>query len=63
VLSDHADWPALNECIKETGSQRIFTTHGYTDIFARWLIEQGYDARAVSTEFIGEDMDAVDNIE
>ena len=57
VLSDHADWPALNESIKDTGAEKIFTTHGYSEIFARWLVEQGYDAAAVKTEYTGENID------
>lgn len=54
VLSDHADWEGLNQAIKATGAERIFVTHGYTDIFKRWLLDQGYDAHIVKTEFGGE---------
>lgn len=54
VLSDHADWEGLNEAIALTGAQRIFVTHGYTDIFRKWLEEQGYDAHIVATEYEGE---------
>ncbi|MGP6086658.1 ligase-associated DNA damage response exonuclease [Antarctobacter jejuensis] len=55
VLSDHADWPGLQEAIAATGAETIYATHGYTDIFARWLRDQGYDAHVVPTEFGGED--------
>ncbi len=54
VLSDHADWDGLNKTIKATGAEHIYVTHGYTDIFKRWLIEQGYDAHEVQTEYTGE---------
>lgn len=54
VLSDHADWEGLNQTIRATGAERIYVTHGYTDIFRRWLIEQGYDAHEVQTEYTGE---------
>lgn len=54
VLSDHADWEGLNEAIKATGATQIFVTHGYTGIFKKWLIEQGYNALEVSTEYEGE---------
>lgn len=54
VVSDHADWDGLNQVIKETGAENIYTTHGYTDIFARWLSEQGYNAQLVQTEFNGD---------
>ena len=46
VLSDHADWNGLNETIKATGCERVIVTHGYTEIFAKWLREQGYDAQS-----------------
>jgi len=55
VLSDHADWPELHEAIRQTGAERIFATHGYTEIFARWLNTQGYQAEVVPTEFGGEE--------
>ncbi len=54
VLSDHVDWDDLNTAIRETGAQRIFVTHGYTEIFAQWLREIGYDAQEVKTKFEGE---------
>lgn len=54
VLSDHADWPGLQQAIRETGAEKIFVTHGYTDIFARWLNSCGLDTGIVSTEFGGE---------
>ncbi len=55
VMSDHADWQGLNQAIRETGAERIFVTHGYTNVFRRHLEEQGYDAGIVQTEFGGED--------
>ncbi len=54
VLSDHADWEGLNEAIKGTGAETIYVTHGYTNIFSRWLREQGYEAIEVKTEYEGE---------
>ncbi len=54
VLSDHADWNDLNKAILATGAERIFVTHGYTEIFAQWLRERGLDAREVKTKFEGE---------
>ncbi|MBN9887344.1 ligase-associated DNA damage response exonuclease [Salipiger abyssi] len=55
VLSDHADWGDLHSAIRETGAEKIFVTHGYTEIFSRWLATQGYDAQVVPTEFGGEE--------
>lgn len=54
VLSDHADWTGLLSTIRETGAQRIYVTHGYSDIFTRYLCEQGYEARQVETRFSAE---------
>ena len=51
VISDHADWPGLMQAIRETGAENIYPTHGYTDIFARWLNSEGYNAQVVPTEF------------
>ncbi|MGB0660685.1 MAG: ligase-associated DNA damage response exonuclease [Mangrovicoccus sp.] len=58
VVSDHADWPGLNEAIAATGAERVFVTHGYTSVFRQWLESQGYDAHVVSTEYNGESLDA-----
>lgn len=58
VLSDHADWDGLLSAIEATGCERVITTHGYTDIFAQYLREQGLDARTERTEFEGERIDS-----
>lgn len=57
VISDHADWDGLNRAIRETGAENIYVTHGYTDIFTRWLNDQGYNAAVVPTEYEGESLD------
>ncbi len=57
VMSDHADWDGLNQAIKETGAESVYVTHGYTDIFTRWLSTQGLNAQVVPTEFEGETLD------
>ena len=54
AFSDHADWPALNAAVEAANPQRVWVTHGYSDEFARWLVEQGRDAIAVETRFAGE---------
>lgn len=58
VLSDHADWPGLNEAIRATGAARVFVTHGYTAPFRHWLETQGYDAGIVETSFTGDEAEA-----
>ncbi len=55
AVSDHADWPGLNQAIRETGANRVFVTHGYTAPFRRWLEDQGYDAGIVATDYTGDD--------
>jgi len=54
VLSDHADWNNLNYAIKESGASNIYVTHGFTKQYAKYLIEQGYNAIPVSSKYIGE---------
>lgn len=60
VISDHADWTGLLWAIKQTGAENIYVTHGYTDIFARYLNEAGWNAKVVPTQFEGESLDAGD---
>lgn len=55
VLSDHADWVGLNSAIKATGAERVILTHGYTEIFAKWLAEQGYRTDIEQTAFATDD--------
>lgn len=46
VLSDHADWPGLLSAVEATGAEHVYTMHGYTETFARYLREQqGIDAK------------------
>jgi putative mRNA 3-end processing factor len=58
VLSDHADWPGLLSAIRATGAERVWVTHGYTAVVARWLQENGLDAQPLQTQFAGETDDA-----
>ena len=51
VLSDHADWKGLLHAVKATGCENVITTHGYTDIFAQYLREKGWNARAEKTQY------------
>ena len=56
AISDHADWPGLNEAIRATGASRIFVTHGYTAPFRQWLQDQGFEAGIVATDYTGDDV-------
>ncbi len=51
ALSDHADWPGLLEAIQATGAEKVFATHGFTAVFARYLHEKGIAADEVKTEY------------
>lgn len=51
VLSDHADWPGLNEAVKATQAEKVYVTHGYTSVFSRWVNENGIEAGEVHTMY------------
>lgn len=52
ILSDHADWEGLIQTIRDTGATQVYAMHGYTDLFTRWLNEQGYDAHVVPHKWV-----------
>lgn len=58
VLSDHADWKGLIDCIEGSGAKRVICTHGYSEIFSRYLREKGLDARTEATQFEGETVES-----
>jgi putative mRNA 3-end processing factor len=39
VLSDHADWYQLLEAVSSSGAEHIYVTHGFTEVFSRYLTE------------------------
>tara|TARA_R110002096_G_scaffold407290_1_gene605727 strand:+ start:13062 stop:14054 length:993 start_codon:yes stop_codon:yes gene_type:complete len=57
VLSDHADWDGLNAAIRNTECEKVILTHGYTDIFSKYLNEIGIETHVESSEFEGEGSD------
>jgi putative mRNA 3-end processing factor len=58
ALSDHADWPGLNEAIKATQAARVLVTHGFTEVMVRWLRENGADASALQDHQVAIDHSA-----
>ncbi|MEM1136914.1 MAG: ligase-associated DNA damage response exonuclease [Bacteroidota bacterium] len=62
VMSDHADWKGLLNAVQATSAQNIYVTHGYSDIFSRYLQEKGYDAKVVATLFEGEVIDQEETV-
>ncbi|MGB4774005.1 MAG: ligase-associated DNA damage response exonuclease [Daejeonella sp.] len=63
VLSDHADWNDLNIATAETGAEKVYVTHGYTDDFARWLNEKGTEAAEVKTMYGQEEEEKEKDVE
>jgi putative mRNA 3-end processing factor len=53
VLSDHADWPALINTVRQSGARRVLATHGRSDALVRVLKERGIAAEALKTELGG----------
>lgn len=53
-ISDHADWPALIDTVRESGAQRVIATHGYSEAVARYLAEQGLETATFRTAYEGE---------
>ena len=54
ALSDHADWDALVATVADTGAERVYVTHGYTEQLARYLGGLGIDAQPWRTRYEGE---------
>lgn len=54
VVSDHADWPALESIVRDSGASRVLVTHGMADTFARHLRAQGLEADVLGTAYEGE---------
>lgn len=60
VLSDHADWPGLQQAIAGTGAPRVIVTHGYEAVMVRWLRERGLQAQSFATEYGSDEDGAAD---
>jgi putative mRNA 3-end processing factor len=57
ALSDHVDWESLMQNIKDTGAERVLTTHGYAASVSRFLQETGIESSPLVTPFSGEPTD------
>ena len=51
VLSDHCDWKGLLQSVEATGAEKVFVTHGFQSVFARYLNEAGIEAAEIKTEY------------
>jgi len=54
VLSDHADWPALLETVRDVEATRVLVTHGHSEAFARYLASEGIESGVIRTAWEGE---------
>jgi len=64
VLSDHCDWDGLLDSIDATSCENVITTHGYQDIFARYLREhKGLNAISERTQYEGENLNESENMD
>ncbi|MEM9943560.1 MAG: ligase-associated DNA damage response exonuclease [Planctomycetota bacterium] len=61
ILSDHVDWLELLQTIEDTEAEEVWVTHGYSQIVARYLNENGLQAKAIETEFTGETLVEADD--
>jgi len=60
-LSDHVDWKDLNKAIALTEATRVIVTHGYSNIFSKYLNEKGIRASIENTEYEGELVEVNEN--
>ena len=49
VISDHADWNGLTNAVKATQAEKVLVTHGFSEIFSRYLNETGIEAGVLET--------------
>ncbi|MEM1069890.1 MAG: ligase-associated DNA damage response exonuclease [Planctomycetota bacterium] len=47
VLSDHVDWQSLMKAIELCNPETVWATHGYSAVVARYLNEQGRNAKVL----------------
>lgn len=57
AVSDHADWEGLLKAVKATEAELVHVTHGYTEVFSKYLNEIGIKSDVVETLY-GEDEEA-----
>ena len=55
ALSDHVDWPSLLAAVEGTGAERVWVTHGTREPLVRLLTERGVEARAIASQWKGEE--------
>ena len=58
VISDHADWDALNATIDETGAREVWVTHGREEALIHAMVGRGISGRALRLLGYDEEEDA-----
>ena len=58
IVSDHADWPALCQTVREVGCSELWVTHGEADALVHWAGMQGIKARPLHLIGYGEEAEA-----
>lgn len=59
AISDHADWNGLLNAIKASEAEKVYVTHGQTEVFSTYLNEIGIQSQVLKTEF-GNEEDPID---
>ncbi|MFG0264088.1 MAG: ligase-associated DNA damage response exonuclease [Rhodopirellula sp. JB055] len=54
IVSDHVDWPSLMQAIEACDPESVWVTHGYSAVVARYLTEQGRQAKVLGSSSRGE---------
>lgn len=58
VLSDHVDWTSLLNAIELCDPETVWATHGYSAVIARYVEENGRNAKAINARVRDEGTDA-----
>ena len=45
IVSDHCDWPELQQSVQDSRAEEIWVTHGNEDALVHWCLSQGLAAR------------------
>lgn len=51
AMSNHADWDGLLSAIKATEAEKVYVTHGQTEVFSKYLNEIGINSQVVTTAY------------
>jgi putative mRNA 3-end processing factor len=55
VISDHCDWGALQQTIRETKAETVWVTHGREDALVYWCRQQGLKAEPLNIQGFEDD--------